>query len=808
MQDRPGIIFYFYRYNHCPAASHGISIDNLMIKRIFVVLLSVCLGAGISAFSVAQPVNLHAVHYEINVLAIDFQYGTITASTTVSLTPLSEPVDEASLEIIDLLVGDIWIEGQQITGFTQTDSLIIIPLPETLYPGDTLDVRIDYSGTPYHENWGGFHFAGEYAFNLGVGFEIIPHNLGKSWFPCIDNFTDRATYDLFCSLPEGKMAVGGGILSEITNNGNGTSTYHWHLAQPVPTYLASLAAGNYTCVSDTFSGINGKIPIDVYVRPQEINYVTGTYTHLKDILSVYEDCMGPYPWDRVGYTSTQLGAMEHATNIFVPYGTINGGTSYESLMAHELSHMWMGDKVTCASAQDMWINEGWATFFAMYYALALYGDINTYKHDMRATHAKVLQYCHTSTGDGSYFPLNQIPQEYTYGMSAYDKGSTVVQALRFYLGDSLFFETLKAFIGEFAFNDASSYDMRDFMTGYTGIDMTGFFDNYVLHSGTPHYSVDSFNVTNRSDNQFAVDLYVKQKRKGPEFTGDGNIMEVWFMDQNWNKYTDTIHFNGLSGTSHKIVPFTPSVILVDPEEKMCDATTDNYLTIRNTGNYSFDKTFFSLEVQALQDSAFIQVTHNWAPPDSLKNPDAGFRLSDYRYWRIDGIFPENFQGRGKFFYSVGDVLDNTLILSSADTVIILYRSGARGDWQEIAFEKIGPWSIGYIFVNNLQPGEYTLAVKETGVGTGEIIPEKHGKMSVFPNPSGDTFTIVTESETVGQVNIYSDSGLLVRSFDMPCGKKRTKWFPGSLAAGTYYVSFCQPGNKSSETIKIIYTPGL
>src|SRR5665647_2139926 len=129
--------------------------------------------------------------------------------------------------------------------------------------------------------------------------------------------------------------------------------------------------------------------------------------------------MGPYSWDRVGYTGTALGAMEHATNIFIPNGTITGNTSNESLMAHELSHMWLGDNVTCSSAEEMWINEGWATFFGMYYALALYGDEEAYKKEMRSKHASVLQFCHTPSGDGSYFPLNRMPQEYTYGKSAY-----------------------------------------------------------------------------------------------------------------------------------------------------------------------------------------------------------------------------------------------------------------------------------------------------------------------------------------------------------------------------------------------------
>jgi len=466
----------------------------------------------------------------------------------------------------------------------------------------------------------------------------------------------------------------------------------------------------------------------------------------------------------------------------------------------------MGDKVTCSSAQEMWINEGWATFFGMYYALVLYGDESAFKQELRVKHGSILQYCHTSSGDGSYFPLNQIPQEYTYGTSAYDRGATVCQALRFYLGDSLFFGTLTAFIDEFAFQSVSSYDMRDFMTNYTGTDMGGFFNNFVLNSGTPHYSVDSFNVAIRNKSFFDATVYVKQKRHGPAFTGDGNIMEVMFMDNNWHSYTDTIHFDGKTGFSVTTLPFWPNVVLVDPEEKMCDATTDNYKTIKTTGNYTFEKTFFSMDVENISDSAFIQVTHNWTPPDSLEEPVAGLRLSDYRYWRIDGIFPEDFQATGKFFYSANNYLDNTLITSSSDTVIILYRRGAMEDWQEVEFEKIGPWNIGNIIVDNLKTGEYTLAVKDSGVGSAEPnLPEKI-ILDIYPNPSSGSFTIISGSEADGEIRIYTNTGTLVKAFPVQAGKDLVNWSPEGLASGNYLVALYRENSPGPEIRKVFYLP--
>jgi hypothetical protein len=283
-------------------------------------------------------------------------------------------------------------------------------------------------------------------------------------------------------------------------------------------------------------------------------------------------------------------------------------------------------------------------------------------------------------------------------------------------------------------------------------------------------------------------------------------MEVMFMDNNWNRYTDTVHFNWPTGHSVKMVPFVPTIVLVDPEERMCDATTDNYRTIKTTGNYNFEKTFFSLEVDEITDSAFIQVTHNWAPPDSLKEPVPGLRLSDYRYWRIDGIIPEGFQATGKFTYSTTNYLDNTLITSSSDTLIVLYRKGAGEDWQEIEFVKVGPWNVGNILVENLQAGEYTLAVNEYSVGSFESRPSKKNVIEVYPNPSSGYFTISVNAKNKGEIRIYNEKGQEVDSLLIKIGENNINWKPSNRAAGNYFLHLKLDGNPDSEIKRIVYLP--
>ena len=536
----------------------------------------------------AQKINngigdtIHAIHYDIILNEINTNNQTIEGITRITLTPLVDALQTIPLQLKDLDVDLVTIDNESHS-FTHENEILRIQLPEPIDTDDTITTEITYNGKPFHESWGGFHFSGDYAFNLGVGFESIPHNLGKTWFPCIDDFTDRATYDFFVTVENSKKAICGGTLIDTTDGGNGTKTWHWQMAHPIPTYLASVAVGDYLLYADEYIGLEDTIPIQIYVRPAQIDKVAGSFIHLKEIIQWYEDRFGPYPFSRVGYTGTAIGAMEHATNIAYPHSAINGNTGSESLYTHELAHMWFGDMVTCSSAEDMWLNEGWATFCEISYLEDIY-SYEDFIAMMRHEHREVLRRTHKV--DGGYYPLNNIPQEYTYGSHAYDKGGSVTNTLRGYLGDSIFFDAMTAYLKHFEYTSVSSEDMRDFLTDYTGINMTSFFDAWIMTPGTPHFSIDSTRVT-EGNAQFMVDIWLNQKYKGADYLAQDNILEVTFVDEYFKMSTDTIHFSGKTGHAVKYLDFNPLEVFLDLFEKIGDATTDNYRFFTNLKNSRF-----------------------------------------------------------------------------------------------------------------------------------------------------------------------------------------------------------------------------
>ncbi len=766
--------------------------------------------------------TIDILHYDINLDIVYLSKKSIGGYTALSIVPKTNNLGNICLDLLKLTVDSIMINNIIITSYSYNDTLLVIPLSNPINIGDTIELVVYYHGQPSGDptGWGGFYFLSDssFAFSLGVGFGADPHNYGRVWFPCIDDFVDRATYDFHIRVKEPKVAVCCGSLISVTDNGDNTNTYHWKLHNTAPTYLVGLAIGSYIAVSDTFYSANGAIPTFIYVRPSDTSNVKASFANLNNILSWYENRFGPYRWERVGYVGIPFnsGAMEHTTNISYPFFAINGNLSYETLMAHELSHEWFGDLVTCASAEDMWINEGWATYCEAFYQEGLYGRI-FYRDYIRDNQKNVLQFTHIR--DNGYRALFGVPHDYTYGSTSYDKGASVVHTLRGYMGDSLFFATVKENLLQNAFDTISSAGLRDFMTSFSVIDMSDFFDAWVFSPGFPHFSIDSFTVV-PNGTEFDVNVFMRQKYKGGTGFANANRIEVTFMDNSWDQQTELMEFSGQYGSQTFKLPFTPVIAMADLHELLGDATTDHAETINNTGNHNFPQTYCQLNVVNISDSAFVRIEHNWVVPDPLKvpNPDI-VRLSDYRYWKIDGIFPADFVAEGKFYYNrttsmVDGYLDLSLLPNispvnpSIDSLLLLYRRNASDDWQITDFIRSGSLTKGYLICDTVKRGEYTFAVGTPVTTSVDDLSGRNAKknMEVYPNPSNGIFNIHINVDEESILKIYGTEGNLIDSINITPhpGNIMLELRKYKLPHGTYFLQLL---NRYSEILareKIIY----
>lgn len=756
--------------------------------------------------------SIDILHYSINLSIVDLPQHQIAGYTDVTARILPNGLYQFPLDLQQLTVDSIFVETFNIPAWDYNDTLLLIPIPFIVAQGDTIDVRVYYHGTPQIDpsTWGGFYFTSTYAYNIGVGFESNPHTYGRVWFPCTDDFQDKALFDYIITVDSGKIAVCGGNFISTSTNPDHSVTCHWQSTAPIPPYLASVAVGDYIAIKSTYYGIEADIPVRIYIPQADSLDALGSFANLNNILAAFENRFGPYKLERVGYVGVPFnaGAMEHACNIAYPLLCINGGLTYESLYAHELSHMWFGDAVTCATAEDMWVNEGWAVFCEFEFTNAIYG-VDAERAYVRSKLKEVLQFAHII--DNGFRSVCGIPQEYTYGTTVYDKGGLVVHTLKHYMGDSTFYDAVKVYIDSMSYGNIGCSDLGLLLETVSGVPLGDFFDAWVLREGFPHFDVDSFDYSPiPASSDFSVNVYIRQKLFGTNTYPISNKVEITFMDSAWNEFTVLAEFDNITEELNFTVPFEPTCLIVDKKEDVADAITSYDLVWKSTGNTVLSDILCQANVTSISDSSYIRAEHHWVTPDQvISNPDI-YRISPNRYWEFSGILAPGTQVQTRFTYTrvqstSSGYLDHMLLLSttSADSLILVYRPGPGFDWQQIPFTKVGTVNTGYLMTDFFALGEYALAIGEP-YQSGIEINNQGASLQVYPNPSSDTFTFETNSAEPTKINIYDISGKPVFSERINAGSQQSYWSPINCESGYYIVELTDIKNVVINSCKIFY----
>jgi len=742
----------------------------------------------------SQVTDYSITHYDLHVDSIYFSQQELRCHAGVTVVAQSASITDVQLDLLGMNLDSIVCNGFVIT-HTYNDTTIAMQLSPAINLGDSAEIWIYYHGTPEQDasGWGGFYFSGSYAYNLGVGFAADPHNFGRAWFPCMDNFVSRSSYDFHITTPAASKAFCNGTLQQSTTNPDGTITWHWRQTQTIPTYLASMAVAPYHTLQKTSNGI----PVEWAALPLDTSNVIATFANLDTILYTFINSYGPYPFDKVGYCLIPFnsGAMEHASSIHIGRAFVNGTQTYSTLWAHELSHMWWGDKVTCESAEEMWLNEGFASYNEALYTQVISGPV-AYRDWIRANHKKVVQFAHTPAQDGSYLTLNAIPHAYTYGFHVYQKGADIVHTLRNYMGDSAFFDGAQTYMNNKAYQHASSSDLRDALTAGSGIDMTRFFDDWVFTPGFPHFSIDSVvYVPGGLDHYF---VYTQQRSRG-----NNHLYEMPIEINFSNGVIDTsvtVVIDSVTNMFHIPIYFMATWVTIDRNEKVSDAISSNEKQISSAGSVLFQETNVTLNVQAAgTGTSIVRVEHNFVTPDPFIGSNPGIRLSDYHYWKVTGIFSPGFISKGIFVYdgstsAATGYLDNTFITGNEDSLVILYRPGAGYNWSVVGsyIHNIGASTTdkkGSFTIDTLLQGEYTIAMYDYSVGIQDWPVATAEIISVAPNPSSDSFTIQVNEPSMQEFTlvIYDMGGREVYASDTMKSSSTLVWSGVRQPAGVYHV---------------------
>lgn len=760
-----------------------------------------------SAASISRSDTIDIAEYVVSLDVTDFAGQMITGSTDVDFQCKLDGVSSISLDLLELTVDSVMMNGAQLS-YTYDDTLLTVALPTVMNTSDQGIVSVHYHGSPVKDDsdWGGWYWNGDYAWNLGVGFDADPHNYGRVWHPCFDNFVERASYTFFITTDTTRVASCNGALAAVTDNG-ATRTYEWDMPDEIPTYLACVAVAPYVPVRWEHNAPNGPVNVELWAVPNDTNNLKNSFVNLGEAIDAFENGYGPYVWNKVGYSLVPFnaGAMEHATNIAYPRYAANGGLGNETLMAHELAHHWWGDLVTCRTQEDMWINEGMASF-SEYLFLEQVEGWEEYIHTVEDDLLEMVRYAHGR--EGGHRAVSGIPHEYTYGDHVYTKGALMAHCMRGYMGDTDFFQGLTAFVTDNEFSDVSSQDMRDGMTASTGYDLTNFFDNWILNPGWTGFEVDSFEVSGTgADN---VTIHVQQKVTGAPALFSDVPMLVTFRDESWNEFSEQVVLDGATDVHTFSVPFEPTMVYLNGDHMITQAVTVEDPVITAPGQLNLGHALITLNVSDVAtDSVWLRIEHHWAAADPVENTDIlKMAVSSKRWWKIDGIGLEHLTASGNILYDGkttpgnGGWLDEDLVAVTEDSLFLLWRPDQRTDWivyPHYTKNVLGANDnqFGAMELSEVLPGEYTLANQQWNVGVAEA-PLTAYAVTVVPNPAHDNLLIRSDAPINGQLIVTDSSGRVVANETM---QQQVRLDVSSWASGLYYYSVAgQEGGASGSFV--------
>ncbi len=442
-----------------------------------------------------SKIDINYYKLDLN-LDVTYQYLAATPNTvsyinknvigiaTIKAKSLENNLSSVKIDLQNALTTDSVFVNNVKTTFTHFMAVIDIALLKNYTLNEQFTLKIYYHGTPGSSGFGSFTF-GTHNNTAGMKQEPAIWSLSEpfgasDWFPCKDNPADKAdSSDVWITAPKYFTSVSNGILEEKIE-GATTDTYKWKSRYPIANYLISIALANYEYYKNEFNyGGSKPMLVDHYIYPE---YNTVANKVLMDdtvfMLDLFTQKFGPYPFLKERYGHAMFGwggGMEHQTCSSM----VNMSSG---LTAHELAHQWFGDLITCQDWANIWLNEGFATFGALIY---WEHKINRANYD-----SKITQTMNSAkTAVGSVYVQNPTSVSNIFnGARSYSKGGIILHMLRNILGDTKFYNVLRAYSASVhAYGNATTEGFQAVVETVSGEDFDYFFNQWVYGEKYPQY---------------------------------------------------------------------------------------------------------------------------------------------------------------------------------------------------------------------------------------------------------------------------------------------------------------------------------
>jgi hypothetical protein len=503
------------------------------------------LGLGMKSSGLEMDQKFNSFEWFIDP-AVRYIKGAVTSVHVMNIE-----ASEISFDLSPALTVDSVIYHEQLVNFQHLDDVLLITLPQQVPVGVLDSVSIFYQGVPATGSGFGSFMQGSHD-----GIPIIwtlsqPYGC-SDWWPCKNGLTDKIdSIDIIVTSPLPHRTASNGMLAGEWVE-NGLRSCHWRHRYPIVPYLIAVSVTDYAIYSDYVPHGNDSIEVLNYVYPGQLGSVQAQTPNLIPVMQLFNDLFEPYPFILERYGHAQFGwggGMEHQTMSFM------GGFGHD-LMAHELAHSWFGNKITTGSWEDIWINEGFATYFTGL----------TYEHMFGGTQWPIWKQQNinnvTSQPGGSVRVDDTTSVSRIFnGRLSYRKGALILHTLRWIIGDEDFFQAIRNMLShpDYAYGYIRTPEVISFFEQASGKNLDYYFDQWYYGQGYPMYVVQ-YDVDYGT--QATITLFQGQSHPSVEFFK----LPLPLMLKGQDKDTLLVLDNTHNMQSFQVDPgFLPDSIIFDPE---------------------------------------------------------------------------------------------------------------------------------------------------------------------------------------------------------------------------------------------------
>ena len=411
-------------------------------------------------------------HYSLDLVA-DLAADTISGTAVLQAQAL-----------LDLAEFNLDFEGFTIRALTVNDApaqyrragreLSIMP-PSPLRAGQHFTVAVVYQGVPEPTDDNGAPFLVGWRHYAGGVYVASQPSGAATWYPVNDHPCDKATYTLRITVPEPYVVAANGLLQSTTDNGD-TTTYVWETRNPLASYLVTVNIAEFT--QQTGTGPEG-LPIRNYFPQTLAADLEDDFARTPQMIELFNRLFGPYPFEAYGVVvaDTDIGfALETQTLSLFGRGDSSEPGRGEIIVAHELAHQWFGDSVSLASWQDIWLNEGFATYAQWLWLEETQG---------RAAFDRQVRLAYSTMQQRALPPPGSPPPGGLFNAGVYLRGGLTLHVLRLRVGDDTFFRILQTYAARYHNSNATTADFIALAEEISGTELDALFAAWLYDEALP-----------------------------------------------------------------------------------------------------------------------------------------------------------------------------------------------------------------------------------------------------------------------------------------------------------------------------------